>query len=61
MKKQLKSKKLQLNKETVSQLALMNSTGGSDWKGVSRAFTNCGYCSELCWSEAGSLRGAICV
>lgn len=61
MKKQLNSKKLQLNKETVSHLAVMSSTGGSDdWKGISRAFTNCTYCSDLCQTHVAP-KGAYCI
>lgn len=53
MKKKLEAKQLRLNKETLTQLDLKNTTGGGilswfydcEWQGVSRGFSNCNYCN----------------
>jgi hypothetical protein len=53
MKKQSRPKSLQLNRETLSNLELQRTSGGllswiydCDWKGVSKAFSNCEYCTQ---------------
>jgi hypothetical protein len=53
MKKKSGPKRLQLNRETLSNLDLQKTAGGllswiydCDWKGESKAFSNCDYCGR---------------